>query len=511
MPRTFIPIVALSLALLPVPASGDEARSPLHGALVPGPHVVGFTTISMADPTRPAGPGGPRARAMVTHVWYPAAAASGRAMTFGEAAVSHLEMATAAERAQRETDLRRFLTQFGPVTDASWTALLATPLLARRGAPPANGRFPLLIGQLRALSTSITNEYLASHGYVVGMVQGPQGNQPTDPGGGLEVGVRDMEFAIAELRKQPYVHPEALGAVGFSGSGFSQLLLAMRHPDVKAVCDLESAIFDDVRISMPLQRGWGYDVGALRVPFLHTYSVPLSKLENRIADFENMRYSSRHHYLVDAPGIHHWDFATEGMAASTVLRNRGDNGPRLKQAFETTNRYVLAFFNAYMRGDQQELAFLRRAPEANGAPAGLATIRELPSVAAAPTSLTFQQMLIRDGVAAAMKAFDAARASDPQARLFVEAELNALGYRLLRQPKPAEAIAVFRKVVELYPTSTNPYDSLGEALETTGDKAAALEATRKGLEVLAKENLPDARRQQLRELFEERLKRLGAR
>ena len=46
---------------------------------------------------------------------------------------------------------------------------------------------------------------------------------------------RDMEFAIPELRKRPDVHATALGALGFSGSGFSQILLAMRHPDVAAV------------------------------------------------------------------------------------------------------------------------------------------------------------------------------------------------------------------------------------------------------------------------------------
>ena len=101
-----------------------------------------------------------------------------------------------------------------------------------------------------------------------------------------------MEFAIPEVRKLPFVHERTLGALGFSGSGFSQLLLAMRHPQVQAVCDLESAIFDG-RVLWPVQRGYGYDVTAVRVPFLHTYSVPLSARETNIADFEAMRYSQR--------------------------------------------------------------------------------------------------------------------------------------------------------------------------------------------------------------------------
>ena len=251
------------------------------------------------------------------------------------------------------------------------------------------------------------------------------GFQPdtTDPGVGPETAVRDMEAMVPELRKHANVDPTRLAALGFSGSGFSQILFAMRHPDVDAVCDLESAIFDD-RVFWPLNRGWGYDLAAMRVPFLHTYSVPLARRENRISDFEGMRYSNRHHYLVDASGIHHWDFALEGMAASTVLGARGANGPRLQQVFETTNRYVLAFFNAYVKGDQAELAFLRRDPAANGARAGLATIRELPGVQPAPGLQAFEAMIHQRGIDTAMAAFRAARARDPQAPLFNSAQLK---------------------------------------------------------------------------------------
>ena len=263
--------------------------------------------------------------------------------------VSHMQSRPADWPAQ-EANVRQFLSQFGQVSDEGWTRLKGTRLLARPDAPAASGRFPLLIGALRPLSTAITNEYLASHGFVVAMVDGENVPDPPDPGGALEIDYRDMEFAIPELRKRQDVDERALGALGFSGSGFSQLLLAMRHPDVPAVCDLESAIFDD-RMMYPLFRGWGYSTTALRVPFLHTYSLALSKRENRIKDFEAMRYSTRYRYLVDAPNIHHWDFATEGMAASAVLGNRGKDGPRLQQAFETTNRYVLQFFNAYLKRD----------------------------------------------------------------------------------------------------------------------------------------------------------------
>lgn len=54
-----------------------------------------------------------------------------------------------------------------------------------------------------------------------------------------------------------------------------------------------------------------------------------------------------------------------------------------------------------------------------------------------------------------------------------EGSLNQFGYKLLGEGKLDEAIAVFRRGVALYPDSANPHDSLAEALEKKGDRAAA--------------------------------------
>ena len=514
LPATVVAIFALGAPVEPVPA---QSRSPLFGSLTPGARGVGFMKREMRDSTRFDLPkvdslGRPqtadRSRRLTVHIWYPAAAGSARPMTFRDYMFSHLpDTVSEARRRSDEANRRRFFTEFGTVTDSAWSRLQRTSLLATRNATPATGRYPLVVGQLRSLSTTVTNEYLASHGYVIAMVDGVSPDIP-DPGAGLELALRDMEFIVPAMRKLPFVDPAKLAALGFSGSGFSQILFAMRHPDVDAVSDLESAIFDD-GVFWPLSGGWGYSVTAMRVPFLHMYSVPLSKRENRFAEFEAMRYSNRHHYLVDAPGIHHWDFATEGMAASTVLGMRGANATRLRQAFETTNRYLLAFFNGYVKRDAAELAFLRRDPAANGAPAGLATIRELAAVEPAPTVQAFQDMIATQGVQAALATFDAARTRDPEAPLFQEARLNQVAYRLLRNSRQSDAIVVFRKIVELYPGSSNARDSLAEALEGAGEKAEAVSVSRKGLEVLEREQLPDARRQQMREVLEGRLRRLA--
>ena len=499
-------------------AQEPSSRSPLHGALAPGRYAVGFTKLEFRDAARYERPkvdhdgrtvADDRTRRFTVHVWYPAAAGSGPQLTFADYMFSHFaDTVSEATRQTDEANRRRFFTRFGTVSDSAWNRLRTTPLLARRGGTPASGRFPLIVGSLRRLSTTVTNEYLASHGYVVAMSDGFQPDT-NDPGVGLETAVRDMELMVPELRKLAYVDPVRLAALGFSGSGFSQILFAMRHPDVDAVCDLESAIFTD-RVFWPLSRGWGYNVTSMRAAFLHTYSVPLARDESRFADFEAMRYSNRHHYLVDATGIDHWDFATEGMAASTVLGVRGSNAPRLQQVFETTNRYVLAFFNAYVKRDAAELAFLRRSPETNGTPPGLATIRELPAVTPAPSVQGFEALINERGIDSAMVTFRAALARDPQASLFTALQLNRLGYRLLRARKVNESIPIFRAAVELYPASANTYDSLSEALEAAGKRTEALDVTRRGLDVLSREHLAPEQRQQMKGTLEARVHRLAA-
>jgi len=55
-----------------------------------------------------------------------------------------------------------------------------------------------------------------------------------------------------------------------------------------------------------------------------------------------------------------------------------------------------------------------------------------------------------------------------------EQRLNAVGYRLMAGGKIDEAIAAFRRNVELHPDSPNAYDSLGEALEQKGDHEQAV-------------------------------------
>lgn len=62
-----------------------------------------------------------------------------------------------------------------------------------------------------------------------------------------------------------------------------------------------------------------------------------------------------------------------------------------------------------------------------------------------------------------------------QARFEVsEAALNRLGYNLLGEGRTGEAIAVFKAIIDAFPWSANPHDSLGDAYRAAGEPYEAL-------------------------------------
>jgi CubicO group peptidase (beta-lactamase class C family) len=71
----------------------------------------------------------------------------------------------------------------------------------------------------------------------------------------------------------------------------------------------------------------------------------------------------------------------------------------------------------------------------------------------------------------------------PNANVVAEERLNNLGYGFLQQKKLSEALAVFKVNVDLYPQSSNVYDSLGEAYMVNGNKELAIVNYKKSLEL----------------------------
>jgi tetratricopeptide (TPR) repeat protein len=65
----------------------------------------------------------------------------------------------------------------------------------------------------------------------------------------------------------------------------------------------------------------------------------------------------------------------------------------------------------------------------------------------------------------------------------LEAKLNLQGYVFLREERYADAIEIFKLNVDLFPQSSNVYDSLGEGYMLSGDVDSAIANYEKSLEL----------------------------
>ncbi len=99
--------------------------------------------------------------------------------------------------------------------------------------------------------------------------------------------------------------------------------------------------------------------------------------------------------------------------------------------------------------------------------------------------------LDKNGKESAIKSYFERKGYYP-VELFNEQLLNILGYRLLRNERYEEAIAIFELNTIEYPNEPNPYDSLGDGYRQAGNLRKAVESYEKAALIAEKKNDPRA-------------------
>ncbi len=89
----------------------------------------------------------------------------------------------------------------------------------------------------------------------------------------------------------------------------------------------------------------------------------------------------------------------------------------------------------------------------------------------------------KDGISTAINHYYDLKKNHPTQYYFEEDELNWLGYYLLDLGKTTDAIEVFKLSVEVYPDSSNAYDSLGEAFMKNSQRELAIKNYKKSIEL----------------------------
>lgn len=510
------------LITMPLVLIGREApvsAGSLYANLPVGKYAVGFKIITLSDYTRVDKPEynylgekneGDRARKITVHLWYPAADnASKQKLSFGEYCYNDLLLSTIdpvspAEKNAKLTESRRSIEAwFGKTTDEAWKQLLKTPMLAQMDAVSVKEKFPLLIGTLRPLSTSITNEMLASNGYVVAMVRDASFASFADAALNL---IPDMQFAINHLVNKEPVDASKIGAFGFSGSGFIPVLFGMHDYRIKAMADIESGIYME-GLYQGLSGSNYYNPSKLRIPFLHIFSRDLSKQEKYIDEFEKKsKFSKRYRLLLNQPALHHWDFAAEGYVSCTVLNLRGTEQNNIKQSFEIASAYLLNFFNAELKGNPQSKIFLSAKPNLSQTAASLWDITTLDPLKPAPDKEEFEYIIKTKGIDAAVSTARSTIQNDSATNLLQDFVLNRVGYNFLTEKKFKEAIEVFKLNTELHPDDANLFDSLAEGYETDGDKENMKKNSQKVIDILKKKTTLTEFEKAIKETAEKRIK-----
>ena len=93
------------------------------------------------------------------------------------------------------------------------------------------------------------------------------------------------------------------------------------------------------------------------------------------------------------------------------------------------------------------------------------------------------EVLMQDGIEAAVTRYRQLKKEDPEGWRFAENELNLFGYQLLARDRTDDAIVILELNVEAFPEAFNTYDSLAEAYMLSGRTEPAIANYQRSLEL----------------------------
>lgn len=368
-------LTALAICTLTVTANGQTASKVSPGT-EKGPHPVGVRTMVLVDGSRrDEYANGPRT--LVTEIWYPATskARKGDTTNFGDFFGEYQAEAgqVAAHFGSTLEEINKRYTSIGV-----------------RDAPLQRGKYPLLVfshgnGGLRHQNV-FQVDHLASHGYVIvsadhtgnaAVTPLPDKALPYDRGGRgrsaknrpLDASFLISHFLAASKSSRGWLRgsldPEKIGVLGHSFGGFTACSVAASDSRVKAILPMTVAYGKSPTIPLLLMLGaWDRTIGAPG---------------NRVSGTYYQRADGPKHMLVIKRGGH-FTFSDmdrinpkfgDGIGKD---KKSGEDFLPIDRAKDIINTYSLAFFDHYLKGDQDAAKILAT----NLAPDELSLESEIP-------------------------------------------------------------------------------------------------------------------------------------
>jgi dienelactone hydrolase len=497
--RSSVALAAVVTALSSAPASAQEPL--LWGGLKPGPNAVGYRTLYRLDHTRqydpefaadPTKPPVYKPRPIRICVWYPAQKTGAMQMEyrqyldvssddpvlaqFVKRLSRHVVAVVSEETVGKEPPFRT------PAETAAFERLLATRTFAVKDAPPAEGRYPVVIHHPGlggvADDNSVLFELLASQGYVV--LSSAYPNYYAEGVGissDLHTSFRDLEFLSRYSRELSFADADRLGAMGHSWGAIAVLhWAALPDSPLRAFVTLDSGFehaavedcgVEELVLHMRTNKG---NIRAAALRFASTERKP---------NFDFLEPHLKHapRYEAAVASLTHKDYLTHGAIRPALLPDKWPdaNGAR-RTSYDRLCGHVLQFFDATLKQKAAARESLEKSVRGEGLDDGF-RLKFKPATLAPPTHRQLADYLNEHGVEKTLE-WVRAVADLPTDRV------AGAAHCLLKDRDATPAAAALRFAVKEDPKVVIRQVGLGQALALTGDWAGALAAYRKAAELL---------------------------
>jgi tetratricopeptide (TPR) repeat protein len=518
----------------PTPAASQEPL--LWGSLKPGPHAVGYRSLFQLDHTRqydpeyvtdPTKPPVHKPRPILICIWYPAKKTDAKPMEYrryldvpaGDALIApfvkrlsrHVVTVVSDSTVGKEPANRT------PAETAAFERLMATKTFAVKDAPPAEGRFPVVLNHAGlggvADDNSVLFELLASHGYVVLASAYPnyyaEGVGITSD---LHTSFRDLEFLSRYAHGLPYADADRLGAMGHSWGAIAVLhWAALPDSPLRAFVTLDSGFeygaIEDTGSEMLIHH-MKTNKGNIRAAALRFAGRPQLKVN---FDFLEPHLKYAPDYQAAVAPLTHNDYLTHGAIGPALLPEKWPDpkGAR-RTSYDRVCRHIQLFFDATLKQQAAAREALQKSVRGEGLDDGF-RLKFKPAAPVRPTNRQLADYLKKNGVEKTVKLIGPT-ANEPKSQLIDQPaiRLAAAADCLLKDGDATPALPALRFAIKEYPKMAVYQIWLGQALVLTGDRAGALAAYRKAAELLPSDEIAGNNREAYKYLINKGLKDLGS-
>ena len=244
------------------------------------------------------------------------------------------------------------------LSDKELEAIGNTPTAAMENVEPAAGPFPVLLaGHDGGIwKSTILKEYLASHGYVIlstGFLSDTYSILSGQPEKALNRRLMTFEYQRKRSTRLDFADTSRMGLIGMNADGMSALLYQMKTQRASALLSLDGWEGKNNGHSYVTSHP-NYDTSGFQTAYMEFQQDEESgreSLQLNSAILENLRQSDRYSYVMNGFGHAH---LTGNMMALPELDEQ------VAKQYRFLFRSALAFFDAYVIGDQDVRQKLRQ-------------------------------------------------------------------------------------------------------------------------------------------------------